>query len=150
IADYHSLTFLHKASEMNNMIYEVAATWLACGLDTKQTVIYRQSDIPELMELNWILSCVCPKGLMNQAHAYKATVQENEEQGREDLDFGVNMGLYNYPVLMSADILIFNATHIPVGADQVQHIEIARDLAEKFNRTFGELITLPKAVINES
>ncbi len=149
IADYHSLTYLHDAQTMTQMIYEVAASWLASGLDPEKTVIYRQSDIPELFELNWVLSCVCPKGLMNRAHAYKAKVQENEELKREDLDFGVNMGLYNYPVLMSADILMFDATHVPVGADQVQHIEIARDLAEKFNRTFGEILTLPKALVSE-
>lgn len=149
IADYHSLTYLHDAKTMNEMIYEVAATWLACGLDPEKTVIYRQSHIPELFELNWILSCVCPKGLMNRAHAYKAKIQENEELKRDDLDYGVNMGLYNYPVLMSADILMFDATHVPVGIDQVQHIEIARDLAEKFNRVFGETLTLPKAVVTE-
>lgn len=149
IADYHSLTGLHNAEEMNHMVYEVAATWLACGVDPSKTTIYRQSDIPEIMELNWILSCVSPKGLMNRAHAYKAKVQENEELQREDLDFGVNMGLYNYPILMSADILMFDATHVPVGSDQVQHIEIARDLAEKFNRTFGEVLTVPQAVITE-
>lgn len=149
IADYHSLTSLHQAQVMNNMIYEVAATWIACGVDPDQSVIYRQSQVPELMELNWILSCLCPKGLMNRAHAYKARVQENQENGKEDLDFGVNMGLYNYPILMSADILMFNATHVPVGSDQVQHIEIARDLAEKFNRTFEELLVLPQAVISD-
>lgn len=149
IADYHSLTALHDAETMNQMIYEVAASWLACGLDPERTVIYRQSHIPELFELNWILSCVSPKGLMNRAHAYKAKVQENQEQNREDLDYGVNMGLYTYPILMSADILMFNATHVPVGQDQVQHVEIARDLAEKFNRTFGDFLTLPKAVISE-
>jgi len=149
IADYHSLISLHRPQELNQMIYEVAASWLACGLDPEKTVIYRQSDIPELMELNWILSCLCPKGLMNRAHAYKAKVQENKEHGREDLDFGVNMGLYNYPVLMSADILMFNATHVPVGADQLQHLEIARDLAEKFNNTFEEFFVLPQAVLSE-
>ncbi|MAV92314.1 MAG: tryptophan--tRNA ligase [Bdellovibrionaceae bacterium] len=149
IADYHSLTALNKAEELSAMVYEVAATWLACGLDPSRTTIYRQSDIPEILELNWILSCVCPKGLMNRAHAYKAKVQENEELKREDVDFGVNMGLYNYPILMSADILLFDATHVPVGPDQVQHIEIARDLAEKFNRIYGEHLTLPKAKLME-
>ncbi|NCN95805.1 MAG: tryptophan--tRNA ligase, partial [Bdellovibrionales bacterium] len=149
IADYHSLTALLKPQELNHMIYEVAASWLACGLDPNKSVIYRQSDIPELMELNWILSCLCPKGLMNRAHAYKARVQENQEHQREDLDFGVSMGLYNYPVLMSADILMFDASHVPVGADQVQHIEIARDLAEKFNRHFGDVLTLPKAIVGD-
>jgi tryptophanyl-tRNA synthetase len=131
------------------MSYEVAATWLACGLDPAKTVFYRQSDIPEIMELNWILSCFTPKGLMNRAHAYKAKVQENQEQGKEDLDFGVNMGLFNYPVLMSADILMFSAGKVPVGEDQIQHIEIARDIAQKFNRQYGEVLRVPSFVVQE-
>lgn len=146
IADYHSLNAETDPKAFNDAVYEVAATWLACGLDPKKTVIYRQSDIPEGLELNWILACMSSKGLMNRAHAYKAKVQENQANGKEDLDFGVNMGLFTYPILMSADILMFNATHVPVGEDQVQHIEIARDLAEKFNRTYGEVFTLPKAI----
>ena len=101
------------------------------------------------MELNWILSCFTPKGLMNRAHAYKAKVQENQEQGKEDLDFGVNMGLYNYPILMSADILMFSAAKVPVGEDQIQHIEIARDIAQKFNRQYGEVLKMPSFVVQE-
>lgn len=149
IADYHSLTFMHDPKALREAIYEVAATWLACGLDPSKTVFYRQSDIPEIMELNWILSCMTAKGLMNRAHAYKAKVQENQEAGREDLDFGVNMGLYNYPVLMSADILAFGANKVPVGEDQLQHIEIARDIAQKFNRTYGDVLRLPEYFVQK-
>lgn len=147
IADYHSLTTVHDPQELRNMIYEVAATWLACGLDPRTTSFYRQSAIPEIFEMAWILSCFTPKGLMNRAHAYKAKVQENQEHGKEDLDFGVNMGLYNYPILMAADILMFNANEVPVGEDQVQHLEIARDIAQKFNREYGEILHLPKFVV---
>lgn len=149
IADYHSLTSVHDPQELRNMIYEVAATWLACGLDPRTTSFYRQSAIPEIFELSWILACFTPKGLMNRAHAYKAKVQENQEFGKEDLDFGVNMGLFNYPILMSADILMFNADEVPVGEDQIQHLEIARDIAQKFNREYGEILRLPKFVVQD-
>lgn len=149
IADYHSLTSTPDPKKMRDMTYELAATFLACGLDPESAVFYRQSDIPEIMELNWILSCFTPKGLMNRAHAYKAKVQENQEHGKEDLDFGVNMGLYNYPVLMSADILMFSADQVPVGEDQIQHLEIARDIAQKFNRQYGEVLKLPKFIVQE-
>ncbi len=147
IADYHTLTGAPDPKRMREMTYEVAATWLACGLDPSKTVFYRQSDVPEIMELNWILSCFTPKGLMNRAHAYKAKVQENQENGKEDLDFGVNMGLYNYPILMTADILMFSADKVPVGDDQTQHLEIARDIAQKFNRQYGEILKVPKEVV---
>lgn len=149
IADYHSLNTVHDPKVLNEMIYEVAATWLACGMDPKKTLFYRQSDIPEILELNWILSCFTPKGLMNRAHAYKAKVQENQENGKEDLDFGVNMGLYNYPILMAADILVFSAAKVPVGEDQAQHLEIARDIAQKFNRTYGEILKVPQVVLQK-
>ncbi|MGE4133783.1 MAG: tryptophan--tRNA ligase [Bdellovibrionales bacterium] len=149
VADYHTLTTAPDPKVMREMSYEVAATWLACGLDPAKTVLYRQSDIPEVMELNWILSCFTPKGLMNRAHAYKAKIQENQQAGKDDLDFGVNMGLYCYPVLMSADILLFSADKVPVGEDQVQHIEIARDIAQKFNRQYGNLLRLPGFVVQE-
>lgn len=150
IADYHSLTTVHDAETLNHVIYDVTATWLALGLDPQKTLIYRQSDVPETFELQWILSCMSPKGLMNRAHAYKAIVQDNEEKGRGDLDDGVNMGLYNYPILMAADILLFSADEVPVGEDQIQHVEIARDLAEKFNRVFkSEVIKLPKVVVQK-
>lgn len=150
IADYHSLTSVHEPALLQEMIYEVAATYLACGMDPEKTLFYRQSDIPEILELNWILSCFTPKGLMNRAHAYKAKVQENQENGKEDLDFGVNMGLYNYPILMSADILMFSAAQVPVGEDQVQHLEIARDIAQKFNRTYGEILKVPQVVTQKT
>lgn len=145
IADYHALTTIHSAKEMKEFSYQVAATWLACGLDLKKCIIYRQSDVPEIFELNWILSCFTPKGFMNRAHAYKARLQENKDAQKDDDDFGVSMGLYCYPVLMSADILLFNADVVPVGEDQVQHVEFARDIAQKFNRVYGEIIKLPKA-----
>ena len=128
----------------------MAATWLACGCDPNISVLYRQSDIPEIMELNWILACMTSKGLMNRAHAYKAKVQENQENGRDDVDFGVNMGLFNYPILMTADILMFGADKVPVGEDQVQHLEIARDIAQKFNRTFGEILKVPQVVVQKN
>lgn len=151
IADYHSLTAVHDAKVLDTMIYEVAASWLACGLDPERTVIYRQSDVPEVFELHWILSCFTAKGLMNRAHAYKAKIQENQEFGKEDLDFGVNIGLYTYPVLMAADILLFQADFVPVGEDQVQHVEIARDIAQKFNKTYKvEALKIPKAKLTES
>lgn len=149
IADYHSLTFVHKGAELNEQAYEVAATWLACGLDPEKTLIYRQSDVMETFELAWILSCFTPKGFMNRAHAYKAKVQENEEAGNKDPDAGVNMGLYSYPVLMAADILLFSANIVPVGEDQVQHIEFARDIAIRFNNNYGNLLTLPEALVRK-
>jgi len=144
IADYHSLTSVHSGTQLSSDIYDVAATWLACGLDPDKVAIYKQSDIPEILELNWILSCFCAKGLMNRAHAYKAKVSENNNDGR-DLDHGINIGLYCYPVLMAADILILNSDVVPVGADQLQHVEIARDLANAFNHHYGEIIKLPTA-----
>ena len=148
VADYHSLTTQQEAPALNKMIYEVASAWLACGLDPKKTVFYRQSDIPELFELNWILSCVTPKGLMNRGHSYKALVQAGQQAGRPHPESGVNMGIYNYPVLMSADILLFSADEVPVSEDQKQHLEITRDLALKFNRIFKtDLLKAPKALV---
>lgn len=148
IADYHSLTSVHKASDMRQYIYEIAAAWLALGLDPKKVTLYQQSHIPEIMEFNWILSCFTAKGLMNRAHAYKALTQLNEENQR-DPDQGVNMGLYTYPILMAADILFLKADIVPVGADQVQHIEIARDIAMAFNYHYGDIFHLPQAMVNE-
>ena len=134
------------------MIHEstqaVAATWLACGLNPERTIFYRQSDIPEIMELNWILTCIAAKGLMNRAHAYKAAVQANEAEGN-DPDQAVDLGLFCYPVLMSADILIFGANDVPVGRDQIQHVEMARDIAGRFNHVYRNLFTLPEAKIDE-
>jgi tryptophanyl-tRNA synthetase len=151
IADYHALTFINDAQALKKITYEVAAAWLAFGLDPKKTIIYRQSDIPEIFELSWILACMSPKGLMNRAHAYKARVAENLELGREDLDHGINMGVFTYPILMAADILLFRADTVPVGEDQVQHVEIARDLAQKFNNVFKkEVLKAPQYSLNKA
>jgi tryptophanyl-tRNA synthetase len=128
---------------------EIAATWLALGLDTDKALFYRQSDVPEITELTWVLCCNAAKGLMNRAHAYKAAVQANEDAG-EDPDHGVTMGLFSYPVLMAADILMFNAAKIPVGRDQIQHVEMARDIAQRFNHNFADVFTLPEAVVDDN
>ncbi|RKR04463.1 tryptophanyl-tRNA synthetase [Kushneria sinocarnis] len=150
LADLHALIKSSDPARMQQSRREIAATWLALGLDTDNAVFYRQSDIPEIPELAWLLSCVCAKGLMNRAHAYKAAVAENEEGGVPDPDRGITMGLYGYPVLMAADILMFNANRVPVGRDQVQHIEMARDMAGRFNHVYrGEYFTLPEAVVDE-
>jgi tryptophanyl-tRNA synthetase len=149
IADEHALTTVHDAKQMRELSYEVAATWLALGLDPDKTVVYRQSDIPEVFELTWILSCVTPKGLMNRAHAYKDAVAANEAAGRTT-DDGVSMGLFNYPILMASDILIVDADIVPVGSDQRQHVEYARDIAETFNRTFGDALRIPEARIDDN
>ena len=149
LADYHGIIKCHEPERINRSTLEIAATWLACGLDPVKAHFYRQSDVPEIMELTWILNCVCTKGLMNRSHAYKASVADNEEKKQADLDHGITMGLFSYPVLMSADILIFNANKVPVGKDQSQHIEMARDIAQKFNHTFVELFTLPEAVVSQ-
>lgn len=148
LADYHALVKNQDPERMQQSTLEIAATWLALGLDTRRAVFYRQSDIPEIPELTWILTCSTAKGLMNRAHAYKAAVQENLDAG-EDADFAITMGLFSYPVLMAADILMFNSTHVPVGKDQVQHLEMARDIAQRFNHHYGEYFVLPEAVIDE-
>ena len=148
LADYHALVKNHDPAAVHQSSLEVAATWLALGLDTETAVFYRQSDIPEIPELTWIITCSTAKGLMNRAHAYKAAVQENIDAG-EDPDFAINMGLFCYPVLMAADILMFNSTHVPVGKDQVQHLEMARDIAQRFNHHYGEIFALPEAVVDE-
>ncbi len=149
IADEHALTTVHDAKQMRELSYEVAATWLALGLDPDRTVVYRQSDIPEVFELTWILSCVTPKGLMNRAHAYKDAVAANEAAGRTS-DDGVSMGLFNYPILMASDIIVVDADVVPVGSDQRQHVEYARDIAETFNRIFGETLRVPEARIDDN
>lgn len=151
LADYHALIKCDDPARIQRSRLEIAATWLACGLDTDKATFYRQSDIPEIPELTWLLTCVSAKGLLNRAHAYKASVDKNVEAG-EDPDAGVTMGLYSYPVLMAADILMFNAHKVPVGRDQIQHVEMARDIGQRFNHLFGagrELFTLPEAVIEE-
>ena len=149
LADYHALIKCEDPERVRQSTLEIAATWLALGLDVERSVFYRQSDIPEIPELTWILSCITAKGLMNRAHAYKARVQENEAAG-EDPDYEISMGLFNYPVLMTADILMFNASHVPVGRDQVQHLEMARDIAQRFNHRYGETFVLPEAVVDEN
>jgi tryptophanyl-tRNA synthetase len=149
LADYHALVKNWNPDEVARSSLEIAATWLALGLDTERATFYRQSDVPEIMELTWILTTITAKGLMNRAHAYKAAVAENEEAGQKDPDKGVTMGLFSYPILMAADILMFRATHVPVGRDQKQHVEMARDIAGRFNHLFGDLLVLPEAVIDE-
>lgn len=149
LADYHALIKCHDPQRVARSSREIAATWLALGLDTEQTTFYRQTDIPEITELTWILNCLTSKGLMNRAHAYKAAVDANRDGAKEDLDDGITMGLFSYPILMAADILMFNADLIPVGKDQIQHIEMARDIAGRFNHTFAPLFTLPTAQVDE-
>ncbi len=149
IADYHALTSLREPQILHQRIYEVAATWLALGLDPDRSVFFRQSDIPEVFELAWILACVAPKGLLNRAHAYKAAVQANAAQGL-DADQSLNAGLYNYPLLMAADILFFGSDLVPVGQDQKQHIEIARDIAAAFNHQYGRGLKMPEALISDT
>ena len=152
LADYHALIKCADPDRIERSRLEIAATWLAAGLDPERVTFYRQSDIPETTELNWLLTCVTAKGQMNRAHAYKASVDVNVAAG-EDPDAGVTMGLYCYPILMAADILLFNAHRVPVGRDQVQHIEMARDVAQRFNHLFGkgrDLFVLPEAEIEES
>ena len=149
IADYHALNSLKNADDMKKYFKELACTWLACGLDPEKVMFYRQSQIPETLELCWILMNVTPKGLMDRAHAYKAVVQANEEMGK-DSDDGVNMGLYNYPILMAADILLFNTKFVPVGRDQKQHVEMARDIAKYFNKKYGYTLVVPNEMIEDA
>ncbi|CAI8955219.1 Tryptophan--tRNA ligase [Pseudomonas sp. IT-P12] len=152
LADYHALIKCDDPLRIQRSRLEIAATWLAGGLDVDRVTFYRQSDIPEIPELTWLLTCVAAKGLLNRAHAYKASVDKNVESG-EDPDAGITMGLYSYPVLMAADILMFNAHKVPVGRDQIQHVEMARDIGQRFNHLFGqgkEFFTLPEALIEES
>lgn len=149
IADYHSLTNIESAKELTDLSYEVACTWLACGLNPSKVVLYKQSDVPETFELSWILSNLAPKGLLNRAHAYKAMVEKNREDKVDD-DFNVNMGLFCYPILMAADILLMNADYVPVGLDQKQHVEIARDICNYFNKKYGETFTMPTANIDRN
>ena len=148
LADYHGIIGCHDPAMIHESTKSIAATWLACGLDPERVTFYRQSDVPEIPELAWILNCSCAKGLMNRAHAYKASVDVNLDND-VDADLGVTMGLFGYPVLMAADILMFNATHVPVGRDQIQHIEMARDIAGTFNHRYKPLFTLPNAVVDD-
>ncbi|MCC4611100.1 tryptophan--tRNA ligase [Xanthomonas campestris pv. esculenti] len=149
LADLHSLIKAQDPARTQRSTLEIAASWLACGLDPDKVWFYRQSDVPETTELMWLLTCVAGKGILNRAHAYKAAVDKNRADGEDD-DAGVTAGLFMYPVLMAADILIFNAHKVPVGRDQIQHIEMARDFAQRFNHVYGrDFFTLPDAVIDE-
>ena len=151
LADYHALIKSEDPALIARSRLEIAATWLASGLDPERVTFYRQSDVPEIPELCWMLTCVTAKGLMNRAHAYKASVDQNTAKGVE-ADDGINMGLFSYPILMAADILMFNAHKVPVGRDQTQHLEMARDIAQRFNHLFGQgrdFFVLPEAVIAE-
>jgi len=149
LADYHALIKCQDPERVKSSRKEIAATWLACGLDPEKVCFYRQSDIPEIAELNWLLTCVTAKGLMNRAHAYKGAVDVNVN-AEQDADLGITMGLFCYPVLMSADILAFNANKVPVGRDQIQHIEMARDIAGRLNHLYGQQLVLPEAVVDDS
>lgn len=149
LADYHALIKCDDPARVARSRLEIAATWLAVGLDPERVTFYRQSDIPEIPELSWLLTCVTAKGLMNRAHAYKASVDQNTAKG-VDPDDGVTMGLFSYPILMAADIVMFNANKVPVGRDQIQHLEMARDIAQRFNHLYGrDYFTLPEVAIEE-
>ena len=149
LADYHALIKCGEPERIQRSTLEIAASWLAAGLDPERVTFYRQSDIPEITELTWLLTCVTGKGVLNRAHAYKASVDKNEAAGN-DPDADVTAGLFMYPVLMGADILMFRATQVPVGRDQIQHIEMARDMAQRFNHLYGDHLVLPEALIEES
>ena len=150
IADYHALNTMRDPKELNSTIRQVAAGWLAAGLDPEKVIFYRQSSVPEVFELATMLMAFTSKGLMNRAHAYKAAVQENNEKG-DDPDAGINMGLFTYPVLMAADIVLFNSDVVPVGKDQVQHIEMAQDIVQVINSNYGkEVLKVPQAAVQES
>ncbi len=149
LADYHALIKIDKPARIQRSTLEIAASWLAAGLDPERVTFYRQSDIPEIPELTWFLTCVTGKGVLNRAHAYKASVDKNTAAG-QDADMDVTAGLFMYPVLMGADILMFNAHKVPVGRDQIQHIEMARDMANSFNHRYGEHFVPPQAEIEES
>jgi len=150
LADLHSLIKAQDPARTQRSTLEIAATWLAAGLDPAKVWFYRQSDVPETTELMWLLTCVAGKGILNRAHAYKAAVDRNRADGEDD-DAAVTAGLFMYPVLMAADILIFNADRVPVGRDQIQHIEMARDFAQRFNHVYGrDWFTLPEAAVDDS
>ncbi len=150
LADYHALAKAEDPERINRSTLEIAAAWLALGLDTDNAVFYRQSDIEEIPHLTWILTSSTAKGLMNRAHSYKAVVQANEESGNKDPDKGIMMALYSYPILMAADILMFKSTRVPVGRDQKQHVEMTRDIAQRFNHHYGDILVMPEAVIDDN
>ena len=150
LADLHALAKAEDPDRIAQSSLEISSAWLALGLDTDNAFFYRQSDIPEIPQLTWILTSMTAKGLMNRAHSYKAQVQANEELSIKDPDQGINMALYSYPILMAADILMFKSTKIPVGKDQKQHVEMTRDIAQRFNHNFGEILVVPEAVIGDN
>jgi tryptophanyl-tRNA synthetase len=150
LADYHALAKAEDPERIQRASLEIAAAWMALGLDTTNAVFYRQSDIEEIPHLTWILTSCTAKGLMNRAHSYKSVVQANEESGNKDPDKGIMMALYSYPILMAADILMFKSTKVPVGRDQKQHVEMTRDIAQRFNHRYGELLTVPESVIDDN
>ena len=146
LADYHAIIKNSKSTEVTDSVKNVALAWLASGLNPNKSFFYRQSDVPEILELSWVLNCVTAKGLMNRSHAYKAATTLN----KDDEDKGITMGLFSYPILMAADILMFNATHVPVGADQIQHIEMTRDIGGRFNHLYKKTFILPEAIIQST
>ena len=150
LADLHSLAKAEDPAKMQQSTLEIAAAWLALGLDTDNAMFYRQSDIPEIPLLTWMLTSMTAKGLMNRAHSYKAMVQANEEGGNKNPDKGITMALYSYPILMAADILMFKSTKVPVGRDQKQHVEMTRDIAQRFNHHYGKVLVEPEAVIDDN
>ena len=149
LADFHALAKNEDPHKISRSTLEIAAAWMALGLDTGHATFYRQSDIPEITELTWVLTSMTAKGLMNRAHSYKAAVQANIESGDNDPDKGITMALYSYPILMAADILMFKSTKVPVGRDQKQHVEMARDIAQRFNHHYGDIFVLPDPVIGD-
>ena len=149
LADFHALAKSGDSDQISESTLEIAAAWMALGLDTEHATFYRQSDIPEITELTWVLTSMTAKGLMNRAHSYKAAVQANIESGNKDPDKGITMALYSYPILMAADILMFKSTKVPVGKDQKQHVEMARDMAQRFNHHYGDTFVLPEPVIDD-
>ena len=149
LADFHALAKSGDPDKISKSTLEIAAAWMALGLDTEHATFYRQSDIPEILELTWVLTSMTAKGLMNRAHSYKAAVQANIDGGNKDPDKGITMALYSYPILMAADILMFKSTKVPVGKDQKQHVEMARDIAQRFNHHYGDILVLPEPVIDD-
>ena len=145
LADYHALIKTTDSQSIRASVNDIALAWLSSGLDTNTSFFYRQSDTKEITELSWILTCITAKGLMNRAHAYKAAAAEN----KTDEDKGINMGLFSYPILMATDILIFNSTHVPVGPDQLQHLEMTRDIANRFNHLYKKIFNIPEAIIQD-
>ena len=141
IASYHALTTSKDPQILRERILDAAMTWLAFGLNPKKTVIWAQHDTPEVTEMTWLLSCICSKGLLDKAHAFKDAVAKGKKQ--------ISAGLYTYPVLMASDILAFHSNVVPVGKDQKQHVEMARDMAQRFNHIYGETLTLPEAMIED-